>query len=149
MLVVWRLDRPGLRDALDALCPDSTLVVWRLDRLGRSLGNLATIINDRDAQKVRFVSLTEHIDTRSSSGRFTFHVLAALAEFERGLISERTRAGMVGARERGSRIGRPKLLSAEQHEQARALLKQHSAVVVAQEFNVHQRTLRRYMSKAT
>lgn len=143
-----RFDRPGLRQAFEAVADGGALVVWRLDRLGRSLQHLASIMVDLEQQKVRLVSLSEYIDTGSTTGRFTFHMLAALAEFERGLISERTRAGMAAARQRGSSIGRPSGMSAAQREQARALLKNHPANVVAQTFNVHRSTLRRHLRKS-
>lgn len=140
-----RFDRPGLHSALDVMAQGDTLIVWKLDRLGRSLGHLANIIAQLDKRKIRVVSLTEYIDTRSSSGRFTFHMLAALAEFERGLISERTRAGMEAARDRGSKIGRPKILSDAQCIEAHDLLKQYSPSQVAKQFNVHRTTLMRYV----
>ncbi|KIP17335.1 DNA resolvase [Burkholderia ubonensis] len=140
-----RFDRPGLQRVLEELVEGDTLVVWKLDRLGRSLGHLANIISQLDKRKIRVVSLTEYIDTRSSSGRFTFHMLAALAEFERGLISERTRAGMAAARDRGSRIGRPKVLSDEQCIEAQCLLEAHPPSQVAKRFNVHRSTLMRHI----
>lgn len=140
-----RFDRPGLQAALEQLAEGDTLVVWKLDRLGRSLGHLANIMGQLDKRKIRVVSLTEYIDTRSSSGRFTFHMLAALAEFERGLISERTRAGMAAARDRGSRIGRPKVLSAAQRAEAGQLLESYSPSQVAKRFNVHRTTLMRHI----
>ncbi|MBB5459967.1 recombinase family protein [Paraburkholderia sp. Cpub6] len=142
-----KFDRPGLNEALAAAVPGSTLVVWRLDRLGRSMRHLAAIIGDLDMRGVRVVSLTEYIDTRSSSGRFTFHMLAALAEFERGLISERTRAGIAAARARGSNIGRPAALNEAQRQRARELLEEHPAKVVAETLNIDRRTLRRYMNQ--
>ncbi|WP_341813818.1 recombinase family protein [Paraburkholderia kururiensis] len=142
-----RFDRPGLQDALEAVLHGSTLVVWRLDRLGRSLRHLATIISDLEMRNVRVVSLTEYIDTGSTSGRFTFHMLAALAEFEQGLISERTRAGIAAARARGSHIGRPSALDDEKCEQALSLLKEYPSRVVAQTLNVHRRTLQRHLRK--
>lgn len=142
-----RFDRPGLRQAFEAVAGGGTLVVWRLDRLGRSLQHLASIVVDLEQQRVRLLSLSEYIDTGSTTGRFTFHMLAALAEFERGLISERTRAGMEAARQRGSSIGRPSGMSATQREQARVLLENHSPDVVAEAFNVHQRTLKRHLRK--
>ncbi|KVU84768.1 DNA resolvase [Burkholderia ubonensis] len=138
-----RFDRPGLNLALHELTEGATLIVWKLDRLGRSLGHLATIMGQLDKRKVRVVSLTEYIDTRSSSGRFTFHMLAALAEFERGLISERTRAGMAAARDRGCHIGRPKVLSDEQRIEAQDLLQKYPTSLVARKFNVHRTTLMR------
>jgi DNA invertase Pin-like site-specific DNA recombinase len=86
--------------------PD-TLVVWRLDRLGRSLPHLIATVTDLSARKVGFRSLTEGIDTTTSSGRLIFHVFGALAEFERERIRERTTAGLVAARARGRTGGRP------------------------------------------
>ena len=140
-----RFDRPGLQEALTALQDGDALVVWKLDRLGRSLSDLAAIIARLDKRMIRVVSLTEYIDTRSSSGRFTFHMLAAMAEFERSLISERTRAGMAAAKERGSHIGRPKVLNDSQRTEALNLLKTQSATQVAKRFNIHRSTLRRHV----
>lgn len=96
--------RPELENCLKALRPGDTLVVWRLDRLGRSLGDLVAIITGLDEHGISFESLTEKIDTNSAAGRLIFHVFAALAEFERNLIRERTMAGLAAARQRG-RIG--------------------------------------------
>lgn len=142
-----RFDRPGLSNALEQAVCGSTLVVWRLDRLGRSLGHLVAVIASLNERGVQIVSLTESIDTNTSTGRFTFHMIAALAEFERSLISERTRAGMRSARDRGSQIGRPPALSAEQRDEARALLQHQSVQSVAKTFNIHHRTLRRSLEK--
>lgn len=144
-----KTDRPGLRDALATVRGGDTLIVWKLDRLGRSLGHLVAVISELDRNSVRVVSLTEAIDTQSPAGRFTLHMLAALAEFERSLISERTRAGMAAARIRGSKIGRPRVLDPEQIAQARVLLESHSEMVVAETFHVNHRTLRRKLKSAT
>ena len=103
-----RFDRPGLHEALSVVQAGDTLIVWRLDRLGRSLGHLVEMVGGLGKRNVEFVSLTESIDTRSPTGMLMFHLIAALAEFERSLISERTRAGMVAARVRGAKIGRPR-----------------------------------------
>ncbi|WGS47581.1 recombinase family protein (plasmid) [Burkholderia sp. JSH-S8] len=138
-------DRPGLREALGAISNGSTLVVWRLDRLGRSISHLIQIITQLGETGVEFVSLTECIDTGSPVGRFTFHMIAALAEFERALISERTRAGLLSARRRGSRIGRPFALSVQDQVRARSLLGAFSEAEVATLLSVHVRTLRRYL----
>ncbi|RQS19443.1 recombinase family protein [Burkholderia sp. Bp8998] len=143
-----RTDRPGLQHALASLQPGDTLTVWKLDRLGRSLSHLVAIIGELNQAGVRVVSLTEAIDTQSSAGRFTFHLIAALAEFERSLISERTRAGLAAARMRGKRPGRPAILDAEQLEQARGLLMHQPEVAVARRFKVHQRTLQRMLKRA-
>lgn len=143
-----RFDRPGLRAALAAARTGSTLVVWRLDRLGRSLSDLATLVGNLGQRGVRIVSLTESLDTGSASGRFTFHMLAALAEFERGLTSERTRAGIAAARARGSRPGRRPVLDDAQCGLARQLLLRHSLPAVARMLEVDRRTLRRALSRA-
>lgn len=100
-------ERKGLNKALRALKAGDVLVVWKLDRLGRSLPHLIetiTALRDRD---IGFQSLQENIDTTSAGGRFYMHILAALAEFEREMIRDRTRAGMQAAKRRGVRLGRP------------------------------------------
>ena len=107
-------DRKELLACLKALREGDTLVVWRLDRLGRSLPDLVRIVGELEQKGVSFESLTEKIETGSASGKLQFHVFAALAEFERNLIRERTRAGLVAARARGRAGGRkPKLSEAQ------------------------------------
>jgi DNA invertase Pin-like site-specific DNA recombinase len=113
--------RPALDRALGALRAGDTLVTWKLDRLGRSLAHLIAMVADLEKRQVAFVSLSEAIDTRTASGRLLFHVMGALAEFERSLISERTRAGIAAARRRGSSIGRPPKISIKQAKRAFAL----------------------------
>ncbi len=101
------------RPALDRLVRDATrrgfdvLVVWRLDRLGRNLRHLVTLLDELHAVGVSFVSLGEGIDCTTPAGRLQLHVLAALAEFERGRIAERVQAGLARARRQGKRLGRP------------------------------------------
>ena len=107
-------DRKELLACLKALREGDTLVVWRLDRLGRSLPDLVRIVGELEQRGVSFESLTEKIETGSAAGKLVFHVFAALAEFERNLIRERTRAGLVAARARGRAGGRkPKLSEAQ------------------------------------
>ncbi|MEI9902450.1 MAG: recombinase family protein [Hyphomicrobium sp.] len=101
------LSRPVLDEVIGQLKVDDVLVVWKLDRLGRSLAHLIAVVSGLNSRGVGFVSLSEAIDTDCASGRLLFHIMGALAEFERALISERTRAGIAAARERGVRIGRP------------------------------------------
>jgi DNA invertase Pin-like site-specific DNA recombinase len=114
--------RPGLDDAL-ALCDaDDVLVVWKLDRLGRSLSHLITVVQELGDKGCGFQSLSENIDTTTAGGRLVFHLMGSLAEFERALIAERTRAGLAAARMRGVRIGRRKAMNPEQVRHARALL---------------------------
>lgn len=99
-------DRSELDVCLKVLCEGDTLVVWRLDRLGRSLEHLVQIVRDLESRKIGFQSLTESIDTTNAGGKLVFHIFAALAEFERNLISERTKAGLKAARARGRKDGR-------------------------------------------
>ncbi len=98
--------RPQLAEALKALRPGDLLVCWRLDRLGRSVPELIRIMDDLQKRGIGFRSLSESIDTTTAAGKMVFHMLAAFAEFERNLISERTKAGMKAARARGHRGGR-------------------------------------------
>jgi DNA invertase Pin-like site-specific DNA recombinase len=100
--------RPGLEQARSHLRTGDTLVVWRLDRLGRSLKHLIETVQDLERQGVGFKSLTEQIDTTTPGGTLIFHVFGALAEFERALIVERTKAGLAAARARGRTGGRPR-----------------------------------------
>ena len=127
--------RPELEKLLDQLRPGDTLVVWRLDRLGRSIRHLIDQLQVLAERGVGFRSLQETIDTTSPGGRLVFHVFAALAEFERDLIRERTNAGLAAARARGRTGGRPSLLSADQVRAARRMYQQ-SDMTVAQIGNV-------------
>lgn len=102
--------RPALEEALNYLRAGDTLIVWKLDRLARSLHDLLDITTDLSARRIGFESLTEKLDTSSAYGEFIFHVIAAIAQMERRLITERTIAGLAAARRRGVRLGRrPKL----------------------------------------
>ncbi|WP_284943743.1 recombinase family protein [Acidisoma cladoniae] len=116
-----RADRPGLASALAACRTGDTLVVWRLDRLGRSVRDLANIVRDLGDRGVGFRSLTESVDTATTAGRLLMHVLAAVAEAERSMASDRIRAGMAARRARGVVVGRPPALSRDQIELARQL----------------------------
>ena len=104
-----KADRPGLKAALDQLRAGDTFVVWRLDRLGRSLQELIGLVGDIHAKGAGFKSLTENMDTTTPGGMLIFHFFGALAEFERGIIRERTNAGLQAARARGRTGGRPPL----------------------------------------
>ncbi len=106
-----KAERPNLEKALDQLRVGDTLVVWRLDRLGRSLQELITLVDGIHAKGAGFKSLTENMDTTTPGGKLVFHFFAALAEFERDIIRERTKAGLQAARARGRKGGRPKLES--------------------------------------
>lgn len=115
-------DRTGLNQALNFLRSDDTLIVWKLDRLGRSTKHLIDLITALDVQGIHFKSLTDSIDTSSASGRFFFHVMASLAEMERDLMIERTRAGLLVARQLGHKSGRKRKMTDSKIESAKALL---------------------------
>jgi DNA invertase Pin-like site-specific DNA recombinase len=121
-----RTARPELERALGRLRAGDALVVWKLDRLGRSLPHLLETVRELEKRGVGFRSLQESIDATTSGGRLVFHVFGALAEFERDLISERTRAGLQSARARGRNGGRPKKLTAKKLEAAKAMLRDKS-----------------------
>ena len=109
-----KCERPGLTRCLDALQEGDVLVVWRLDRLGRSMRHLITLVEDLREHGIGFRSLNEGaIDTTSASGELIFNIFSALAQFERRLIQERTKAGLAAARARGRNGGRPKVTSDE------------------------------------
>lgn len=140
--------RPGLNSALENLSRGDTLVVWRLDRLGRSLLHLLTTISELESRGIGFRSLTENIDSQSSSGRLLFHIMGALAEFERSLIAERTRAGLAAAKASGRRLGRPPGLTLEQQASAvRAVHEGATVEKVAREYGVHRRTMFRILRR--
>ena len=101
----------GADDALSQLRQADTLVVWKLDRLGRSVKGLVDLVNKLEAQKVHFQKITDGIDTKTPAGRFFFHVMASLAQMERELIIERTRAGLEAARRRGRLGGRKRQMT--------------------------------------
>lgn len=117
-----KADRPQLAAALDFLRAGDVLVVWRLDRLGRNLGHLLDLTADLEARGIGFRSLTEHIDTTNAVGQLIFHVFGALAEFERNLLIERTKAGMAAARARGRVGGRPTVMTPAKLEAAKAMM---------------------------
>ena len=110
--------RPGLEKAKEQLRAGDTLVVWRLDRLGRSMRDLINWMTYLEEQKVGLQSLHEAIDTTTTSGKLTFHLFGALAEFERNLIRERTQAGLTAARARGRKGGRPHALNSDKRDLA-------------------------------
>ncbi|MEQ1743403.1 MAG: recombinase family protein [Candidatus Nitrotoga sp.] len=139
-----RAKRPGLDKVLAKLAPGVVLVVWRLDRLGRSLSHLVEVLKVIESKGAGFVSLNEAIDTTSASGRLVFHMMAALAEFERALIVERTQAGLAAAKARGAKLGRRRKLTPKQITHGRALLDAgETGRSVAQSLGVSRATLYR------
>ena len=117
-----RAERPGLTRALEMLREGDTLVVWKLDRLGRSVKQLVDMVGELHRQGIQFKSLTDAIDTGTPAGRFFFHVMASLAEMERELIIERTRAGLDAAKQLGRKGGRKPKMTSSKIESAKKLL---------------------------
>lgn len=140
--------RPELKRCLDHLRSGDTLLVWKLDRLGRSLRNLIELLLELDRRGVAVRSLTEPIDTSSAMGRFQLQLLGALAELERGLIQERTRAGLEAARARGRTGGRPALVTKRKLAAALAMRAQGDLTMreIAEELGVGEATLYRHLA---
>jgi len=140
-------DRPELAAALDFVRPGDTLIVWKLDRLARSLKQLIETVEDLERRGVSFVSLTENIDTTSPGGKLTFHIFAALAEFERGLIRERTLAGLASAKAQGRTGGRPRKMNEADIEAAKLLLSDNRFTTsdISQRLGVSPATLYRHL----
>ena len=115
--------RDGLTLALEVLRENDSLVVWKLDRLGRSLKDLVAIVCDLEQRGVHFKCLTDQIDTSTTSGRFFFHVMASLAQMERDLTAERTRAGLDAARRQGRTGGRKRKMTDSKIATAKRLLR--------------------------
>jgi DNA invertase Pin-like site-specific DNA recombinase len=109
-----KFERPQLSELKKILRAGDTIVVWKLDRMGRGLRDLINLMREFDEQKIGFKSLTEGIDTTTTTGKLIFHIFGALAEFERNLIIERTQAGLKAGRARGKIGGRPPKLSIDQ-----------------------------------
>ena len=146
-----REDRPGLTSCLKALREGDTLMVWKLDRLGRNLRHLINTVHDLTARGVGLKVLTGQgaaIDTTSAAGKLVFGIFAALAEFERELISERTVAGLASARARGRKGGRPFKMTAAKLRLAMASMGQPETKVgdLCAEMNITRQTLYRHVS---
>lgn len=124
-----RVDRPQLQASFEFARRGDTIVVWKLDRLARSLFQLIQTVEDLERRGVGIHSLTETIDSTSAGGRLIFHIFGALAEFERAVIRERTREGLLAARRRGRLGGRPRALSEADIGVARTLLADRSIPV--------------------
>lgn len=145
------IDRPALKRALRAAKRDDVLVVWKLDRLGRDLRHLVNLAHQLTTKGVGFKVLEgqgAEIDTTTANGRLIFGIFAALAEFERELISERTKAGMAAARRDGKHIGRPRKMTDAQVAEARALVQagKETRAAIAARYGVNVATLRRLLN---
>lgn len=139
--------RPQLDKMLDHLRSGDVVVVWRLDRLGRSLKNLIALVEELAERGVGFRSLTESIDTTTTGGKLIFHIFAALADFERELIRERTNAGLAAARARGRVGGRPPTMTADKIKVARQMYKtkDHTVEAIAKTLGVSRKTIYRHL----
>lgn len=142
--------RPALDDLLGQLRAGDTVVIWRLDRLGRSLRHLIDLVAELEQRGVGLRSLTESIDTATPGGKLVFHVFAALAEFERDLIRERTQAGLAAARARGRVGGRPTVWTPEKLRTARAMHESgaHDVASIARILGVSRASVYRALSSA-
>jgi len=141
--------RPQFKKALAALKTGDVLTVWKLDRLGRSLKHLLTTIDDLADRGVGFKSVSENIDTQTAAGRMLLQVIGTLAEFERSLIIERTRAGLAAAKRRGVKVGRKPKLTGRRLDKARKMIADgQPASEVAEFAQVSRATLYRALSTA-
>jgi DNA invertase Pin-like site-specific DNA recombinase len=144
-----KAERVGLEQALTHLREGDTLVVWRLDRLGRSLKHLIETVTKLQDQKIAFKSITENIDTSTTTGQLVFHIFGALAEFERNLIRERTIAGLDAARARGRLGGRPEIqASATKVAMAKKLYADKTTTIgdICNTLQISRATLYRYVN---
>lgn len=146
-----KTDRPKLKDALEYVRKGDCLVVWRLDRLGRSLKHLIEVVEGLEAQGTGFISLQEGFDTTSSGGKLVFQIFGALAEFERNLIRERTKAGLEAARARGRVGGRKAKLDSDQVNTLKAMheSRKHTIKEICSVFGISKPTFYRYLESQT
>lgn len=141
--------RPELERLIEVLRADDVVIVQRLDRLGRSLKDLIELLDGFKTQNVRFISLNENIDTTTAVGELAFHMIGSIAQFERRLISERTKAGLAAARARGRKGGRRQKLSSNDIKKAHAMLLDPymTKAEVARHFTVSRPTLNKALER--
>jgi DNA invertase Pin-like site-specific DNA recombinase len=141
-----KAERQGLDQLLESVRAGDTVIIWKLDRLARSLDHLDRLRREFEARQIHFVSITEGFDTSKPAGKLTFHIVGAIAEFERDLIRERTRAGLEAARSRGKGGGRKPVLNADKKRTLDKLLKDSADYNShARSIGVSERTVRRYV----
>jgi len=126
-------ERPQLIEMLEQIREEDVVIIWKLDRLARSLKDLVSLVNEIQEKGGALHSLNDQIDTTTPHGKFTFHIFAALAEFERDIIRERTKAGLAAARARGRKGGRPKGLSKKA---------QHTAIIAEKLYQERELTVK-------
>lgn len=143
-----KTDRPQLAMLLNMMREGDVLVVWKLDRLSRSMRQLIETVDDLNKRGIGLKCLTQDIDTTTPGGRLVFGVFAAIAEFERAMIIERTKAGMAAAIKRGVKVGRKKSLSKIEVEGVMARIAQGWTLTdTARELGVHRQTIARYVEE--
>ena len=144
------MQRPGLERVHDAIRSGDQLAVWRLDRLGRSIKHLIELMAELEAERIGFQSVTESIDTTTTGGKLVFHIVRALAEFERNLIRERTYAGLAAARARGREGGRRKKLGKKPRAVAVDLYRQNKYTIdeICKAVGISRPTLYKYVAAA-
>lgn len=141
--------RKGLEEALSHLRTGDTLVVWKLDRLGRTVKQLVDLVTELETKGINFKSLTNGIDTTNSGGRFFFHIMASLAQMERELISERTKAGLAAGKRLGRLGGRRRIMTEGKIRSAKKLLKSGQLPrEVADDLGISLATLYRWIPEA-
>jgi len=142
-------ERPQLKKLLEQVREGDVVVIWKLDRLGRSLADLVQLVNEIQGKGAGLLSLQDSIDTTTPQGKLTFHLFAAIAEFERDLIRERTKAGLDSARARGRKGGRPPGLSKEAQVKAAAASSLHqqkkSVAEICHTLSISKKTLYKYL----
>jgi DNA invertase Pin-like site-specific DNA recombinase len=146
-------DRPELIRMFDILRKGDNVIVWKLDRLGRSLKDLIDLVSKMEKLHVGFESIQDSINTGTATGRFTFNIFASLAEFEREIISERTKAGLIAARARGRKGGRPPGFSKETLSKIRAVkvlydIQDKSMQEIAEDLSISRATAYRFLGIA-
>jgi DNA invertase Pin-like site-specific DNA recombinase len=142
-------ERPQLKKLLEQIREGDVVVIWKLDRLGRSLADLVHLVNEIQGKGAGLHSLQDNIDTTTPQGKLTFHIFAAIAEFEREIIRERTNAGLASARARGRTGGRPPGLSKEAQVKAAAATslyqQQKSVSEICDTLSISKKTLYKYL----
>lgn len=142
-------DSKELDKVVTSMQQGDTLIIWRLDRIGKTLIGLIEFLAVLAEQGIELISLSENIDTSSTGNQFVFHLMTGLAEFERSMISERTRAGLQAAREKGKKLGRPSSFTSEQAQEIKhaILVEKEKVGTIAQKYGVSYRTIMRLISK--
>lgn len=142
-------EKKELSEALKILREGDTLIVWKLDRLGRSLKSLIDFVTDLNKKKINFKSITDSIDTTTPMGKFFFHIMGSLSELERGLIHERTMAGLKAANQRGRIGGRPRAIGEKTFERASKMYDSNELSVgeICSTMGINRRTFNRYLNK--